>query len=132
MREWSSAEAVAASAAAEEARNRIPLAATVPLTELNFRYRWQRSRFPWEPETVFDDGEHTYIRLPAAAKRHPTPILLLLRGRGASDLLNYTYRPGPAGTAYFVTDRVLDRAALVIGTGRGQRRLTLVNSALAH
>jgi len=119
----------AALAAASAASSALALATPTPVERLNFHYRWERrGRFPWTPEAVFDDGVHTYIRLPARARQDATPVLFLLGERGATELLNYSYRPA-AGSDYYVTDRVVDRAVLVVGAGRGQRRLTLINEA---
>ncbi len=116
-------------AAASAAASAFALAAPIPVERLNFHYRWERrGRFPWTPEAIFDDGVHTYIRLPARTRQDATPVLFLLGERGATELLNYSYRPG-VDTAYYVTDRVVDRAVLVLGAGRGQRRLTLINEA---
>lgn len=132
VRHWQDAQDAAEVSAGADAAARLPLAGAVPLTSLNFRYRFEARRFPWKPDLAFDDGVHTYLRIPASARSHPTPALFLLREGGATDLLNYTYRPGPEGSAYFVTDRVLDRAVLVVGSGRSARRLTVTNLALAR
>jgi type IV secretion system protein VirB9 len=139
VRTWASAEearqaaaATAARAAAAEARAVTPLGARgpggeapdggVPLAALHFGYRWTRSgNYPWVPAAVFDDQVHTYIRLPGSGVGQEAPVLFLIDRHGATALLNYTIRG-----QYYVTDRVFERAALVLGSGRDRRRLEIV------
>jgi P-type conjugative transfer protein TrbG len=122
VRTWNRAAAARRTAAAEEARGLTPLAAGASPASLNFNYRWTRSRkFPWAPVAVFDDAVHTYIRLPGSGAGQEAPVLFLIDAQGGMALLNYAVR----GQTW-VTDRVFDRAALVIGSGRGQQRLDIV------
>jgi type IV secretion system protein TrbG len=139
VRTWASAEEArraavdaAARAAAAEAQAVTPLGARgqgreaqdtgLPLAALHFGYRWTRSgKVPWTPAAVFDDGVHTYIRLPGSGVGQEAPVLFLIDRHGAAALLNYTIRG-----QYYVTDRVFERAALVLGSGRDQRRLEIV------
>jgi type IV secretion system protein TrbG len=139
VRTWASAEEArrgaadaAARVAAAEALAVTPLGvrgpgreaqdAGLPLAALHFGYRWTRSgKYPWTPAAVFDDQVHTYIRLPGSGVGQEAPVLLLIDRRGVTALLNYTIRG-----QYYVTDRVFERAALVLGSGKDQRRLEIV------
>jgi len=139
VRTWASAEEArraaadaAARAAAAEALAVTPLGARgqgreaqdagLPLAALHFGYRWTRSgKYPWAPAAVFDDQVHTYIRLPGSGVGQEAPVLFLIDRHGAAALLNYTIRG-----QYYVTDRVFERAALVLGSGKDQRRLEIV------
>ena len=121
VRSWASAEEAKRAAAAEEARAVTPLAGGLPLAALNFNYRWtRRGKFPWTPAAVFDDRVHTYIRLPGSGVGQEAPVLFLIDREGATALLNYAVRG-----QFYVTDRVIDRAALVLGSGRDQQRLEI-------
>ena len=125
VRSWASAEEARRASAAEEARAVTPLGAAgggaPPLTSLHFNYRWTRTgKYPWVPVAVFDDQVHTYIRLPGSGVGQESPVLLLIDRKGATALLNYAIRG-----QYYVTDRVFERAALVLGSGRDQRRLEI-------
>jgi type IV secretory pathway VirB9-like protein len=125
VRAWASVEDTARKDALRDQENRTPLSGAVPLGALNFAYRVSLSgRFPWSPEVVFDDGAHTYIRLPEGRPVAETPVLFVLRDGRATDLLNFAIRP-----PYYIADRVLDRAVLVLGSGRGARRLEITNLA---
>lgn len=100
-----------------QARLEQAAAATIPvmnpdftLENLNFGYRVLRDEgFPFEIEQVFDDGAHTYIKLPSSARHDVSPVLFLLDG-GQRQILNYTIR-GP----YYITDRVIGHGVLVVG-----------------
>jgi type IV secretory pathway VirB9-like protein len=95
--------------------------AGLPLASLHFNYRWTRTgKYPWVPAAVFDDRVHTYIRLPGSGVGQEAPVLFLVDRRGATALLNYAIRG-----QYYVTDRVFERAALVIGSGKDQQRLEI-------
>ncbi len=121
VRTWASAEEAKRAAAADEARAVTPLAGGLPLGALNFNYRWtRRGKFPWTPAAVFDDRVHTYIRLPGSGVGQEAPVLFLIDGQGATALLNYAVRG-----QFYVTDRVIDRAVLVLGSGRDQQRLEI-------
>jgi len=94
----------------------------VPFAALHFDYRWARSgNYPWTPAAVFDDRVHTYIRLPGSGVGQEAPVLFLIDRKGATAILNYAVRG-----QYYVTDRVFERAALVLGSGKDQRRLEIV------
>jgi type IV secretion system protein TrbG len=124
VRTWASAEEARRAAAAEEVRGVTPLGSAVagaPLTSLHFNYRWTRTaKYPWVPVAVFDDQVHTYIRLPGSGVGQEAPVLFLLDRKGGTALLNYAVRG-----QFYVTDRVFDRAALVLGSGKDQQRLEI-------
>jgi type IV secretory pathway VirB9-like protein len=121
-----SQEDLARRRAADEARNVLPLASSVPLTALNFNYRWDReARLPFPvPDSIFDDGTHVYIHFPSAARAHETPLLFVLRDAAATEVLNYAIRGD-----FYVTDRTFAHAALVAGAKKHAPRLSIDNQA---
>jgi P-type conjugative transfer protein TrbG len=126
VRTWATAAEARRAAAAAEARAVTPLGGGPqgggpPLAALHFNYRWTRtSKYPWVPAAVFDDQVHTYIRLPGSGVGQEAPVLFLIDRKGGTALLNYAVRG-----QYYVTDRVFERAALVLGSGRDQQRLEI-------
>ncbi|HXU44467.1 MAG TPA: TrbG/VirB9 family P-type conjugative transfer protein [Thermoanaerobaculia bacterium] len=121
VRRWQSDETHEAAAA--EDPSAVALSPALPLESLNFSYRWRKDRgYPWTPEQIFDDGAHVYIRLSERARDHEAPLLFVLRDGKATDLLNYAIRGD-----YYVTDRIFDRAVLVVGSGRDKRELEIEN-----
>lgn len=95
------------------------------LTTLNFAYRWQRDRrYPWVPDQIFDDGRRTHILLPTSARQHERPVLFALAPDGSMELVNYVVKGD-----FYVVDRVMDRAVLVVGGAKkGQERRLLIES----
>ena len=130
VRRWTDQEALAREADISRATGRTPLAPTARLAHLNFDYAWDRSRrWPWVPAQIFDDGEHTYLVLPPAARLAELPILLAVEPGGALALLTY-HLEGQT----LVADRVLDRAVLLVGHGRpkDEQRLEIANRRTAE
>lgn len=116
--------------AAREGERQREAAAAEPLV-LNHEYRmsrgsWWGRRFPWTPTGVFDDGVRTHIVLPEQAKNAEMPILYAVED-GERQVVNYALRGDT-----IVADRVLRRAALVVGSGRGERTLAIENRAPAR
>jgi P-type conjugative transfer protein TrbG len=127
VRRWSEQERLARQQAAERASGRTALAPAARLARLNFDYAWDRARrWPWVPAHVFDDGEHTYLVLPPAARLAELPVLLGVEPGGGLALLTYRLEGET-----LVADRVLERAVLVVGHGRprDQQRLEIANRA---
>ncbi len=84
---------------------------------------WNRKRYPWIPEEVFDDGIRTYVVLPEAARHGELPILYILEN-GERHVLNYALRGDT-----IVADRVLERAVLVVGKAGGDETIEIRNRA---
>lgn len=114
----------------EERRERLA-GALDRMVSLNHEYRvnrgswwsslWGTKRYPWTPNEVFDDGVRTYIVLPEQARNAEMPILYALEG-DERQVLNYALRGDT-----IVADRVLRRATLVVGSGKGERKLEIEN-----
>ena len=108
------------------------------LENLNFNYRWSASkRFPFTLEQVFDDGAHTYLKVPSSARYEAAPVLFAVEG-GERQIVNYVVRAAGEHHQYYITDRVLRQGTLVLGTTRknwlgrakhAEERLTIVNRA---
>jgi type IV secretion system protein VirB9 len=98
-----------------EARNVITMNPGFRLENLNFNYEWSREKgFPFDLEQVFDDGAHTYLKLPSAAANDVAPVLFITAG-GERQLLNYTVRAAGEASQYYITDRVFREGVLVVG-----------------
>jgi type IV secretory pathway VirB9-like protein len=91
---------------------------------LNFGYQWKPDRHVhWNPVAVYDDGVHGYIKLPAAAAHDELPVVFLVGEDKKLAVLNYSV----VGGNTFVTDRVFDRIALVVGASGKDGRVDIVN-----
>jgi type IV secretion system protein VirB9 len=89
-----------------------PVGAPLAATQLHFTYKVEAQRHAprWTPEHVFDDGQKTYIKFPAAIATMEIPPLFLLGPKGQMELVNYRLVDG-----YYVVDRLFDRAELRLG-----------------
>jgi type IV secretion system protein VirB9 len=91
---------------------------------LNFAYTWSADKhFPWRPEHVFDDGTHTYIKVPTAARAGVAPVLFALDPDGGSVVVNYT-----VANDFYITDRLSPRWTLVIGDGKTPQRVVITQT----
>lgn len=102
---------------------------TVPklaVDQINFNYRIQSHGFGaaprWQPVRVFDDGVHTYIQFPANIASRDMPVLWVSSKANQQELVNYRSKP-----PYFVVDKIFKNAVLVVGVGKSQEKVSLIN-----
>ncbi|MVF24239.1 P-type conjugative transfer protein TrbG [Methylocaldum sp. BRCS4] len=74
----------------------------------------------WYPVRVFSDGRHVYIQMPETMQSSEAPALVLLNAKGDSELVNYRVKG-----SYYIVDKLFDRAALIVGVGSGQQKVTI-------
>lgn len=92
---------------------------------LNFDYSLAGSRrAPFRPVTVFDDGHHTYIKLPEAAGSSDAPAFLAKTVSGDEVILNYRM-----DGRWIVVDGRFERGELVAGVGSSRRTVRITNRA---
>ena len=110
-------------AAYAESRAKKAVATTLPtgqtFGELDFGFRMSGDKPAWLPLRVYTDGVKTYIQFPDTMQHGESPALVAMDG-GQEQLVNYR----AAGDRY-VIDKVIERAALISGVGRDQRRVTI-------
>ena len=92
-----------------------PLAESVPLEHLQFRYVISSDSPPWRPLRAFDDGTHVYIQFPETITQSDMPPLFVLGAAGDCELVNYRTR-GP----YYIVDRLFAAAELRLGAKKPQ------------
>jgi len=78
----------------------------------------------FRPVRVLDNGEKTYIQLPATSKADEIPVLVVLNAEGKEQLVNSRFING-----WYEVDRLFDRAALILGVGGEQRKIVITNNA---
>jgi len=107
----------------EEAQVVTPLAGTT-MDHLNFEYIIKGSDKVIRPLRVMDDGVKTYITMPEAALHQDLPALVVvnprLKGEKAEEIVNFRVK----GNIY-VVDRLFDRAALIVGSGKSTDKVTI-------
>jgi type IV secretion system protein TrbG len=78
----------------------------------------------WRPGRVYNDGTKTFIEMPRHVEE--SPALFLLRKGGIfglghqKNIVNYRVKG-----RWYVVDSVIDKAALVVGTGSGQQKVII-------
>ncbi len=90
------------------------------LAALDFNYNLSGDNPSWKPVRIYTDGIKTYIQFPST-HFNESPALLSLGNSGDEELVNYRL----IGDRY-VVDKVLDRAALIVGVGLSQTKVEII------
>ena len=75
----------------------------------------------WKPLRVWDDGVKTFIQFKKGATRKSVEAPVLLAYEHKKEVI-VNYR---AAEDMYVADRVMDKAALIVGTGASQDRVVI-------
>jgi len=104
------------------ASSRVENTSTHAIDKLYFDYALKVHKGASEirPERVMDDGEKTYIEMPTSIAHRELPSLVI-QGPSGNEMVNYRVK----GTTY-VVDRLFDRAALLMGSGKHQYVVQIV------
>jgi len=90
---------------------------------MNFDYAVSGGHFTgFRPTTIFDDGHHTYIQLPAGAAAVDAPAFLARTESGEEAILNYRLNG-----SWIVVDGLFERGELVSGVGRSRKAVKITN-----
>jgi type IV secretion system protein VirB9 len=96
------------------------LPALVTAERLNFSYDIKGGNEHIRPLRVFDDGEKTYLQMPAEMKNREAPVLLIVGNDGKGEVTNYRVQ-----RQTYIVDCLFDRANLVLGAGKKSKGLTV-------
>jgi type IV secretion system protein VirB9 len=108
-------------AQAEAAR---PVATSVDLANINFRYSVEGDRAPWRPLRAYDDGRQVFIEFPRGIGQGEMPPLFVVGPEGnTSELVNYRVRGN-----YMIVDRLFAAAELRFGAGDHQKRVRITRT----
>ncbi|CDH02260.1 P-type conjugative transfer protein TrbG [Xenorhabdus bovienii] len=100
------------------------------LASLDFRFRMSGDSPRWKPVRIYSDGSKTYIQFPSSNFGGEAPALVALGNDGglfsrpSEKIVNYRV----IGDRY-VVDRVLARAALIMGVGRSQTKVIITHGS---
>lgn len=95
-----------------QAQARTPIAESVDIASLNFRYAIEGDSAPWRPLRAFDDSQRVYIEFPSGIAQGNLPPLFTIGPAGGTDLVNYRVRNN-----YMIVDRLFAAAELRLGDG---------------
>jgi type IV secretion system protein VirB9 len=101
-----------ATAAQQEAADKLTTATMVKLDSANFAYtiKVEKGRPVWTPLQVFDDGTRTFIRFPVAMLKREAPAFFVLDSTNQVQIVNVRVK-----NEYYVVDRLFERAELRVG-----------------
>jgi P-type conjugative transfer protein TrbG len=124
VQQWSDAAQVESARAARRGEATVAsLSGAVNPGAMNFDYDLSGSRFVrFRPTTVFDDGHHTYIQLPAGAAASDAPAFLARTESGEEAILNYRMNG-----SWIIVDGLFEHGELVAGVGRARRSVKITN-----
>jgi type IV secretion system protein VirB9 len=87
------------------------------VTDLDFNYviiPHSPHKPRWMPSLVFNDGVRTYIHFPSAGRASYAPVLFETNEKKERIIVNYRVKG-----AYYIVDRVLSRAELILDVNEG-------------
>ena len=104
-----------------EAQAVLPVANSVDLSKVNFRYDVSGDRAPWRPLRAFDDGRQVFIEFPRGIAQGEMPPLFVVGPEGdTSELVNYRVRGN-----YMIVDRLFAAVELRFGADKDQKRVRI-------
>jgi type IV secretion system protein VirB9 len=87
-----------------------PVAQTLDVSRLRFRYVIEGDTPPWRPLRAFDDGRQVFIEFPRGIGQGELPPLFVIGPEGQGQLVNYRVRQN-----YMIVDRLFAAAELRLG-----------------
>lgn len=85
----------------------------INLENLNYSYEWKKTKDPWCPMQVFDDGEKTFILLSKKADAYQLPVIFIRDEQtGKEAMVRGNYNPD---TNNFIIDRLVNQVVLQYG-----------------
>jgi len=131
VQDWNGSAELAQRKADEDSKRKVSDMPITSIEQLNLDgYKIKGDRdLAWYPTRVFDDGTRVWIQMPASMKSNEAPALVLLGKSGDSELVNYRVKEAEQGgtkVTYYIVDKIFDRAGLIVGVGRDQRKVEII------
>ena len=98
----------------------LPAINRAKLLNLNYKVKGGKGTEHLRPNKVYDDAEKTYFAMPAEMQHMEAPTLLVVGDDGKPVMSNYRVQDGT-----YILDRLIDRAQLVLGTGKKAKRVEI-------
>ena len=93
------------------------------LENMYWNYEIKGGDVSTRPVHVMDDGAKTYIQMPVETIHRELPVLVV-KGPNGSEMINYRVKDN-----MYIVDRLFDRAALLLGSGKHQTKVELIRKA---
>jgi P-type conjugative transfer protein TrbG len=93
------------------------------LEKMYWSYEIKGGDLSTRPLHVMDDGAKTYIQMSTETIHRELPVLVV-RGPNGSEMVNYRVKDN-----MYIVDRLFDRAALLLGSGKHQTKVELIRQS---
>jgi P-type conjugative transfer protein TrbG len=93
------------------------------LEKMYWNYEIKGGDVSTRPLHVMDDGAKTYIQMSSETIHRELPVLVV-KGPNGSEMVNYRVKDN-----IYIVDRLFDRAALLLGSGKHQMKVELIRQA---
>jgi type IV secretion system protein TrbG len=93
------------------------------LEKMYWNYEIKGGDLSTRPLHVMDDGAKTYIQMSSETIHRELPVLVV-KGPNGSEMVNYRVKDN-----MYIVDRLFDRAALLLGSGKHQTKVELIRRA---
>ncbi|QQR74064.1 MAG: TrbG/VirB9 family P-type conjugative transfer protein [Holophagales bacterium] len=129
VEQWSDAAQLEAARAKRQSDSTIAsLTGAIDPGRMNFDYSISGLHFTgFRPTSIFDDGHHTYIQLPAATASADAPAFLARTESGDEAILNYRMNG-----SWIIVDGLFERGELLSGVGRARKSVKITNRAFVR
>ncbi len=107
----------------EKAADRVAELPNTALDNMFWSYEIKGGDASTRPIHVMDDGAKTYIQMPIETIHRELPVLVV-KGANGSEMVNYRVKDN-----MYIVDRLFDRAALLLGSGKHQVKVELIRQA---
>ncbi len=104
--------------------NKIAGFPSITAVDLDFNYDIKGKSSSIKPEKVFNDGNHTYLKMRDDIFAREVPILMVIGKNNEAELANYRVKNG-----YYIIDRLFEKAELILGVGREQEKVTITHKS---
>jgi type IV secretion system protein VirB9 len=104
------------------AETQTPVASSIDLNALRFRYAITGDTPPWRPVRAFDDGRQVFVEFPVGIAQGEMPPLWVLGPEGGAELVNYRVKG-----RFMIVDRLFAAAELRLG-GEKQQKVQILRS----
>ncbi|MBI3715694.1 MAG: P-type conjugative transfer protein TrbG [Betaproteobacteria bacterium] len=105
---------------AKAAAERVAELPNTALENMYWNYEIKGGDVSARPVHVIDDGAKTYIQMPVETIHREVPVLVV-KGPNGSEMVNYRVKDN-----MYIVDRLFDRAALLLGSGKHQTKVELI------
>lgn len=94
---------------------------SMPLLDLDFRYKISGDKKVWKPVRVFNDSVHTFIEVNPKALNTSSPVFMVLDQKsGNYEMVNYRQKGN-----YYIVDQIFEVGVFIQDVGSNNQKVTI-------